>query len=492
MSNKFAIQETALSFNDVLLQPAYAAILPNAVDVGVSLTPKIRLNIPLISSPMDTVTEAPLAIALAQEGGVGIIHKNMSMTAQAEQVYRVKHFESGVVRRPVTIDPDATIADLRVLTHQHKFCSMPVVSDGQLVGIITNRDVRFVQDRSTPVSRLMTPKERLVTLRDGEDTKQAMALMHQHRIEKVLVVDAAFKLTGLMTVKDILKARQKPHASKDARGQLHVGAAIGISEDIEDRVAALVEAGVDVLVLDSAHGHSKNVLEKITWIKQYAPSIALVGGNVATGAGARALADAGADVIKVGIGPGSICTTRIVTGAGVPQVTAILSVAEALKGCPVSIIADGGICFSGDICKALAAGASAVMLGHAFAGTEEAPGAVEFYRGRAYKAYRGMGSVGAMDGTYSSKDRYFQGQHARSKLIPEGVEGRIPYSGHLLDVVHQMVGGLRAGMGYVGCETIAALHQRAQFVKVSAAGMRESHAHDVSITKEAPNYWIKE
>ncbi len=488
MSRKFSKQETAYSFNDVLLEPAYSQVLPNEVDVSTQLTPSITLKIPLISAPMDTVTEEPLAISLAQEGGIGIIHKNMSIESQAEQVRAVKKFESGVVHEPVTVKPDTTLERLLAITSERKFSTVPVVSDGQLLGIITNRDVRFATDLKAAVSSLMTPKQRLITVNSRNEQKRAMELMHKHRVEKVLIVDEQFRLNGMMTVKDILKAREKPDATKDEHGQLRVGAAVGVTLDAGDRIAALVDADVDVLVIDSAHGHSKNVLERVAWIKQAYPTLQVIAGNVATSEAARALADAGADAVKVGIGPGSICTTRIVTGVGVPQITALLDVSEALKRHDVSVIADGGICFSGDICKALAAGAHAVMLGHMFAGTEEAPGEVEFYRGRAYKAYRGMGSLGAMCGEYGSKDRYFQSEKQQCKYIPEGVEGRIPYRGSLLALVYQMVGGVRAGMGYVGCETILAMHERAKLVKVTTAGMRESHVHDISITKETPNY----
>ena len=482
MPSRFLAAEPALSYNDILLRPAYSDVLPDAVDVSTHLTPHIRLSIPFVSAPMDTVTEASL--------GIGMIHKNMSIEAQADQVYRVKNFESGVVSQPVTISPHATVEQLLALIDKHQFSSIPVVHEGALVGIITNRDIRFVEDLQATVATLMTPKERLITVRSRDQQQEAMALMHQHRIEKVLIVNDQFQLDGMMTVKDILKAKQKPHATKDERGQLRVGAAVGLSADSDTRVAALVEAGVDVLVVDSAHGHSKNVLKRIDWIKRTHHDVQVIGGNVATGDGARALVDAGADAVKVGIGPGSICTTRIVTGAGVPQMTAIMEVAKALRRHKVSVIADGGICFSGDICKALAAGAHLVMLGNMFAGTEEAPGEVEFYRGRAYKSYRGMGSLGAMYGEHSSKDRYFQSKSQRGKFVPEGVEGRIPYRGPLLDVVHQMIGGLRSGMGYIGCENIVAMHKKATFVKVTTAGMRESHVHDVFITKETPNYWL--
>lgn len=486
---KSRIIGTALTFDDVLLVPGHSTVLPTDVSLQTPLTRGLSLNIPLISAAMDTVTEASLAIAMAQEGGMGIIHKNMPPTAQAKQVQQVKKFESGVVTDPLTVSPHTSVGDLVALTQAHCISGMPVVEDGQLLGIVTNRDIRFVTALDKPVTEVMTPKERLVTVKEGTEREEVMALLTQHRIEKILVVDDDFALKGMITVKDILKQKAKPLASKDTSGRLRVGAAVGTGPDTEERVAALVEAGVDVLVVDTAHGHSQGVLEKVKWIKQHYPRMQVIGGNIATAEAARALVDQGADGVKVGIGPGSICTTRIVTGVGVPQMTAIMEVFESLQGTGVPLIADGGIRFSGDICKALAAGASTVMVGSLFAGTEEAPGEVELFQGRSYKSYRGMGSLGAMSGMHGSKDRYFQGEtQQKEKLVPEGIEGRVPYKGTVLAIIHQLLGGLRSSMGYTGCESLPAMHNKARFVQVTAAGMRESHVHDVHIVKEAPNY----
>ena len=480
---------TALTFDDVLLVPDHSTVLPNEVSLKTPFTRGLSLNIPLISAAMDTVTEAPLAIAMAQEGGIGIIHKNMPPAAQAKQVQQVKKFESGVVMNPLTVSPSTSVGELVALTQAHCISGMPVVDNGQLIGIVTNRDIRFVTALDKPVTEVMTPKDLLVTVKEGTEREDVMALLTQHRIEKVLVVDDDFALKGMITVKDILKQKAKPLASKDNSGRLRVGAAVGTGADTEERVAALVKAGVDVIVVDTAHGHSQGVLERVKWIKQHYPQIQVVGGNIATGEAARALVKQGVDGVKVGIGPGSICTTRIVTGVGVPQMTAIMDVFDALRGTGVPLIADGGIRFSGDICKALAAGASTVMVGSLFAGTEEAPGEVELFQGRSYKSYRGMGSLGAMSGIHGSKDRYFQGetQH-KEKLVPEGIEGRVPYKGTVLAIIHQLLGGLRSSMGYTGCENLPAMHDKVRFVQVTAAGMRESHVHDVNIVKEAPNY----
>ncbi len=481
--------EKALTFDDVLLVPAHSNVMPRDVNLATRLTRDISLNIPLVSAAMDTVTEAPLAIALAQEGGIGIIHKNMSAAQQAAHVARVKRFESGVVHDPVTISPGMTVRDVLVLTRQHRISGLPVVDGKQVVGIVTNRDLRFETNLDQPVSAIMTPRDRLVTVREGTTREQAMQLLHKHRLERVLVINDAFELKGLITVKDILKSSEHPLASKDAEGRLRAGAAVGVGEGTEERVAALAEAGVDVIVVDTAHGHAQGVLARVQWIKKHYPHIQVIGGNIATADAAKALVDHGADGVKVGIGPGSICTTRIVAGVGVPQITAIANVAAALDGTGVPFIGDGGIRFSGDISKAIAAGAHAVMLGGLFAGTEEAPGEIELYQGRSYKSYRGMGSVGAMQ--KGSSDRYFQDAEANAdKLVPEGIEGRVPYKGSVLAVIHQLMGGLRASMGYVGCATIADMHARAQFVEITAAGIRESHVHDVQITKEAPNYHV--
>ncbi|MFM4985573.1 IMP dehydrogenase [Aeromonas veronii] len=481
------IAKEALTFDDVLLVPAHSEVLPNTADLRTKLTSAISLNIPMISAAMDTVTEARLAIALAQEGGIGFIHKNMSIEQQAAEVRKVKKYESGVVTDPVTVRPDMTIAQIKELSHKNGFAGYPVVTDGnQLVGIITGRDVRFVIDLSQTVEQIMTQKDRLVTVREGAPREEVVALMQKHRIEKVLVVNADFKLKGMITVKDFQKAERKPHACKDDKGRLRVGAAVGAGAGNEERVSALVEAGVDVLLIDSSHGHSQGVLDRIKATREAYPDLQIIGGNVATAAGAKALVAAGVNAVKVGIGPGSICTTRIVTGVGVPQITAISDAVDALEGTGVPVIADGGIRFSGDIAKAIAAGASCVMVGSMFAGTEEAPGEIELYQGRSFKSYRGMGSLGAM--SKGSSDRYFQTDNAADKLVPEGIEGRVPYKGRLKEIIHQQMGGLRSSMGLTGSATIDDMRTKAEFVRISGAGMKESHVHDVTITKEAPNY----
>ncbi|MBS4708053.1 IMP dehydrogenase [Aeromonas caviae] len=481
------IAKEALTFDDVLLVPAHSTVLPNTADLRTKLTSAITLNIPMISAAMDTVTEARLAIALAQEGGIGFIHKNMSIEQQAAEVRKVKKYESGVVSDPVTVRPDMTIAQIKELSHKNGFAGYPVVTDGnQLVGIITGRDVRFVIDLSLTVEQIMTQKDRLVTVREGAPREEVVALMQKHRIEKVLVVNGDFKLKGMITVKDFQKAERKPNACKDERGRLRVGAAVGAGAGNEERVAALVEAGVDVLLIDSSHGHSQGVLDRIKATREAYPDLQIIGGNVATAAGAKALVEAGVNAVKVGIGPGSICTTRIVTGVGVPQITAISDAVDALEGTGVPVIADGGIRFSGDVAKAIAAGASCVMVGSMFAGTEEAPGEIELYQGRSFKSYRGMGSLGAM--SKGSSDRYFQTDNAADKLVPEGIEGRVPYKGRLKEIIHQQMGGLRSSMGLTGSATIDDMRTKAEFVRISGAGMKESHVHDVTITKEAPNY----
>jgi len=482
--------QKALTFDDVLLVPAHSNILPREVSLATQLTRSIRLNIPLVSAAMDTVTEAPLAIALAQEGGISIIHKNMTAEAQAAQVARVKRFESGVVNDPVTIPPTMTVREVMALTRQYRISGLPVVDGTKVVGIVTNRDLRFETNLDQPVSNIMTPRDRLVTVREGAPREEAMALLHKHRLERVLVINDAWDLKGLITVKDIQKSSEHPLASKDGKGRLRVGAAVGVGEGTEERVAALAEAGVDVVVVDTAHGHSQGVLDRVNWVKKNFPQVQVIGGNIATAAAAKALVDSGADAVKVGIGPGSICTTRIVAGVGVPQITAISNVAQALEGTGVPFIADGGIRYSGDIAKSIAAGANVVMLGGLFAGTEEAPGEIELFQGRSYKSYRGMGSVGAMQ--KGSSDRYFQDTEGNAdKLVPEGIEGRVPYKGSVLAVIHQLMGGLRASMGYVGCGTIDDMRNKAEFVEITSAGIRESHVHDVQITKEAPNYHIE-
>ena len=479
----------ALTFDDVLLVPAHSTVLPRDVSLATRLTKSISLNIPLVSAAMDTVTEARLAIAMAQEGGIGMLHKNLPPKAQAVEVTKVKRFESGVVKDPITISQDMTVRDVLNLTRQHKISGLPVVDASRVVGIVTNRDLRFERNLDQPVKNIMTPRERLVTVKEGVSSEDAMRLLHQHRLERVLVVNENFELRGLITVKDILRSSEHPHASKDHLGRLRVGAAVGVGEGTEERVELLVEAGVDVLVVDTAHGHSQGVLDRVRWIKRKFPATQVIGGNIATAAAAKSLVDQGADGVKVGIGPGSICTTRIVAGVGVPQITAINNVASALNGTDVPMIADGGIRYSGDIAKAISAGADSVMLGGLFAGTEEAPGEIELFQGRSYKSYRGMGSLGAMQ--QGSSDRYFQDdEDSADKLVPEGVEGRVPYKGSVVQVMHQLMGGLRSAMGYLGCATIREVRDRAEFVEITSAGVRESHVHDVQIVKEAPNYHV--
>ncbi len=484
------VLQKALTFDDVLLVPAHSNILPRDVSLATRLTREITLNIPLVSAAMDTVTEARLAIALAQEGGIGILHKNMTATAQAAQVAQVKRFESGVVKDPITISPQMTVRDVLLLTRQHRISGLPVLDGKQVVGIVTNRDLRFETNLDQPVSNIMTPRDKLVTVKEGTSREEAKALMHKFRLERVLVVNDSFELMGLVTVKDIHKSTEHPLACKDQLGRLRAGAAVGVGEGTEERVEKLAEAGVDVIVVDTAHGHSQGVLSRVQWVKKNFPQVQVIGGNIATGDAARALMDYGADAVKVGIGPGSICTTRIVAGVGVPQITAIENVAKALEGSGVPLIGDGGIRYSGDIAKAIAAGANSVMLGGLFGGTEEAPGEIELFQGRSYKSYRGMGSLGAMQ--QGSKDRYFQDNEANAdKLVPEGIEGRVPYKGSVLTVIHQLMGGLRSSMGYLGCKTIDEVHAKAEFVEISSAGIRESHVHDVQITKEAPNYHVE-
>jgi IMP dehydrogenase len=480
--------QKALTFDDVLLVPAYSDVLPHQVSLATQLTRNITLNIPLLSAAMDTVTEGRLAIAIAQEGGIGIIHKNLTAIEQAREVRKVKRFEAGVVRDPITIDPTISVREVMSLQHHHGISGFPVVQGGKVVGIITNRDLRFEEDLDASVASKMTPRDRLVTVNEGATLEEAKRLMNKYRLERVLVVNDAFELRGLITVKDVFKATEHPLASKDEHGRLRAGAAIGVGAGTEDRASLLVEAGVDVLVVDTAHGHSKGVLDRVQWVKRTFPQVQVIGGNIATGDAARALADHGADAVKVGIGPGSICTTRIVAGVGVPQITAVQMVADALAGTGIPLIADGGIRYSGDIAKAIAAGANCVMMGSMFAGTEEAPGEVILFQGRSYKEYRGMGSLGAM--AAGSADRYFQDASATEKLVPEGIEGRVPYKGSVLAIIHQMIGGLRGSMGYCGCPTIEDMRNRAAFVQITSAGMRESHVHDVTITKEAPNYRV--
>jgi IMP dehydrogenase len=479
--------QKALTFDDVLLVPAYSAILPKDTSLQTRLTRNISLSIPLVSAAMDTVTESRLAIAIAQEGGIGIIHKNLSSREQAREVSKVKRFEAGVVRDPITIPPTMKVRDVITLSQQHGISGFPVVEGKVVVGIITNRDLRFEEELDAEVRVKMTPREKLVFVKEGADPAEAKRLMNKHRLERVLVVDDAFELRGLITVKDIRKSTDHPNAAKDEQGKLRVGAAVGVGPDNDERIELLVAAGVDVIVVDTAHGHSQGVLDRVRWVKRRFPQVEVIGGNIATAEAAKALADQGADAVKVGIGPGSICTTRIVAGVGVPQITAISNVAQALAGTGIPCIADGGIRFSGDVSKALAAGASTVMMGSMFAGTEEAPGEVILYQGRSYKSYRGMGSLGAMaDG---SADRYFQdASNNTDKLVPEGIEGRVPYKGSVLAILYQLVGGVRSSMGYCGCATIDELREKAQFVEITSAGMRESHVHDVQITKEAPNY----
>ena len=483
------IIEEALTFDDVLLVPAYSEILPKQVDLSTPLTREITLRIPLLSAAMDTVTESRLAIALAQEGGIGIVHKNMSIEDQANEVRTVKKYESGVIKEPITVSPVTTVREVMELTRAHNISGVPVVDGEELVGIVTNRDLRFETRYDAPVSAVMTPKGRLVTVKEGAAMDEVLGLLHEHRIEKLLVVNDSFHLRGLITVKDIQKAKDKPNACKDELERLRVGAAVGVGGDTDARVDALVGAGVDVIVVDTAHGHSAGVLERVRWIKQRYPDMQVIGGNVATPDAALALVEAGADAVKVGIGPGSICTTRIVSGVGVPQISAVANVGKALAKRGVPFIADGGIRFSGDLAKAVAAGAYSVMIGGMFAGTEEAPGEVELYQGRTYKAYRGMGSIGAMQ--QGSSDRYFQDTISEvEKLVPEGIEGRVPYKGSVLAIIYQLMGGLRSSMGYTGCSNIEAMRSQPNFVRVTSAGMRESHVHDVTITREAPNYRI--
>lgn len=485
------IAEDALTFDDVLLLPAFSQVLPKDVSLTTRLTRDISLNIPLVSAAMDTVTESRLAIAMAQEGGIGIIHKNYSIEQQAWEVRAVKKYESGVVKDPITVTPDKTVRELIEITRQHNISGVPVVDETGLAGIVTSRDFRFEDNLSRQVAEIMTPRDRLITVKEGASAESVKSLLHKHRIEKVLVVNDEFQLRGLMTVKDIFKSEAFPNACKDSQGQLRVGAAVGTGPETVERVAALVEAGVDVVVVDTAHGHSEGVIERVRWVKREYPDIQVIGGNIATGEAAKALAEAGADAVKVGIGPGSICTTRIVTGIGVPQVTAIANVAGALEGTGIPLIADGGIRFSGDLSKALVAGAHSVMVGSLLAGTDEAPGEVELYQGRTFKAYRGMGSLGAMGQSNGSSDRYFQDKDTGvEKLVPEGIEGRVPCKGPMSSIVHQMMGGLRASMGYTGCKDIEELRTKPKFVRVTNAGMSESHVHDVTITKEAPNYRV--
>ena len=483
--------QKALTFDDVLLVPAYSAILPRDTNLVTQLTRDITINIPLVSAAMDTVTEGRLAIAMATEGGIGIVHKNLKPAEQAKEVAKVKRYESGVLRDPITIHPDMTVQQVIQLSKEHGFSGFPVLQGKTVVGIITNRDLRFEEELDAPVKVKMTPRDRLVTVKEGASLEEAKRLMNKHRLERVLVVNDSFELRGLVTVKDIMKATEHPHACKDSEGKLRVGAAVGVGPDNDERVELLVKAGVDLIVVDTAHGHSQGVLDRVKWVKKRYPQVQVIGGNIATGEAAKALADHGADGVKVGIGPGSICTTRIVAGVGVPQITAVVNVAKALKGTGIPLIADGGVRYSGDVAKALAAGAHSVMMGGMFAGTEEAPGEVFLYQGRSYKSYRGMGSLGAMsDG---AADRYFQEDISAAnadKLVPEGIEGQVPYKGSVLSILHQLTGGIRSSMGYCGCKTIAELHEKASFVEITSAGVRESHVHDVKITKEAPNYHI--
>ena len=481
----------AYTFDDLLLVPAHSAVLPRDTSVKTRLTRNIALNIPMVSAEMDTVTESRLAIALAQEGGIGIIHKNLTAKQQAAEVSKVKRFESGVLKDPLIVSPTLTVRELLALTHQHKVSGFPVVDKGLVVGMVTNRDYRFATDLDAPVSSLMTPRERLIFVKEGASPEAAKALLHKHRLERVLVVNDAFQLRGLITVKDIMKSTEHPNAAKDEQGKLRVGAAVGVGEGTEERVAALVGAGVDVIIVDTAHGHAQGVLDRVRWVKTTFPQVDVIGGNIATSDAAKALVDHGADGVKVGIGPGSICTTRIVAGVGVPQITAISNVYEALKNTDVPFIADGGIRFSGDIAKAIAAGAHTVMMGSMFAGTEEAPGDTVLYQGRSYKLYRGMGSIGAMQ--EGAADRYFQDPaNNADKLVPEGIEGRVAYKGSVLSIIYQLIGGLRSSMGYCGCASIDEMRRTPRFVEITSAGMRESHVHDVSIVKEAPNYQVSE
>lgn len=480
------IIEKAYTFDDVLLIPAHSQILPRDTVLTTQLTRTIRLNLPLVSAAMDTVTEAKLAISMAQEGGIGIIHKNMTPAQQARVVEKVKRFESGVVKEPVTITSDLSVGEVVEICRKNKISSLPVLEDGKVVGIVTNRDLRFEKRLDQKVASIMTGRDRLVTVKEGTPIQDARELMHEHKIERVLVINDDWELRGLITVRDILKTTAFPNANKDSEGRLMVGAAVGVGADTEERLALMVEEGLDVVVVDTAHGHSQGVLDRVRWVKQHYPDLQVIGGNIATAEAAKDLVAAGADGVKVGIGPGSICTTRIVAGVGVPQLTAIHNVAEALKGTGVPLIADGGVRYSGDLAKALAAGAHAVMMGGMFAGTDEAPGEIELYQGRSYKSYRGMGSLGAM--SQGSADRYFQDKNSSDKYVPEGIEGRVPYKGPIVNIIHQLMGGLRSSMGYLGCASIEEMHRNARFVEITAAGMNESHVHDVQITKEAPNY----
>lgn len=484
------IAQEALTFDDVLLVPAYSNVLPRDVSLSTQLTRDITINIPLLSAAMDTVTESRLAITMAQEGGLGILHKNMTIEQQADEVRKVKKFESGVVRDPITVSPHTSIGDVVALTRAHNISGVPVVDGEDLVGIVTGRDLRFEKHFDNPVSSVMTRKDKLVTVGEDASREEVLHLLHTNRIEKVLVVDDKFHLQGMITVKDIQKQTDNPLASKDVQERLRIGAAVGIGSESEERVDALVTAGVDVIVVDTAHGHSQGVLDQVRWVKQHYPDVQIIGGNIATAAAAKALLESGVDAVKVGIGPGSICTTRIIAGVGVPQISAISNVAAALAGTGVPLIADGGVRYSGDIAKAIVAGAHAIMIGGMFAGTEEAPGEVELFQGRAYKAYRGMGSMGAMQQKQGSSDRYFQESSDADKLVPEGIEGRMPFKGNLNPVIHQLMGGLRASMGYTGSRTIEEMRTKPEFVRVTSAGTTESHVHDVTITKEAPNYRV--
>jgi IMP dehydrogenase len=484
------IAQEALTFDDVLLLPAHSIVLPRDVSLSSQLTRDIELKIPLLSAAMDTVTEARLAITLAQEGGIGIIHKNLTAAEQAAEVQKVKKFESGVIKDPISVAPGTTIRDVIELTSANNISGVPVLDGDDLVGLVTSRDRRFETNLDNPVSSVMTPKEKLVTVKEGASKEEVIGLLHKHRIERVLVVDDDFRLRGMIAVKDIQKSRDFPNACKDAQGRLRVGAAVGTGHDSDARIEAVVNAEVDFVVVDTAHGHSQGVLDRVRWVKKHYPDVQVIGGNIATAAAARALVDAGADAVKVGIGPGSICTTRIVAGIGVPQITAVANVADELRKDGIPLIADGGIRYSGDIAKALAAGAHSVMIGSMLAGTEEAPGEVELYKGRSYKAYRGMGSLGAMAMKQGSSDRYFQEGDEQDKLVPEGIEGRVPYKGTMLTILHQLMGGVRASMGYTGCASIEEMRTKPEFIRVTGAGMKESHVHDVSITKEAPNYRV--
>tara|TARA_B100000035_G_scaffold79888_1_gene66925 strand:- start:31873 stop:33402 length:1530 start_codon:yes stop_codon:yes gene_type:complete len=488
--NYMRLSQQAFTFDDVLLVPGHSTILPKDVSLKTQLTQNISLNLPLVSAAMDTVTESALAIALAEQGGLGVIHKNMTPELQAEHVSKVKRFESGVVNDPITINPNMTVEEVMQITQKHKISGLPVLLDEKIIGIVTNRDLRFEENLNQPVKNVMTPRKRLVTVKEGANKDEIMRLLHQHRLERLLVIDKNDRLKGLITVKDIQKSSDHPNACKDSDERLRVAAAVGVGDDTDKRVELLNEAGVDLIVVDTAHGHSKDVLDRVKWIKKYFPEKEVIGGNIATADAAKALMDHGANGVKVGIGPGSICTTRIVAGVGVPQITAIANVAEVLEKNNIPFIADGGIRYSGDIAKAIAAGASSVMLGGMFAGTEEAPGEVELYQGRSYKSYRGMGSIGAMQ--KGSSDRYFQdSENNAEKLVPEGIEGRVPFKGSVVNVIHQLMGGLRASMGYVGADSIKSMHTKSNFVHITNAGMKESHVHDVQITKEAPNYRVE-